>query len=66
MREVHSHDVLGALVIEHRLQPRLSCIKWQTVPAPLHCIENVLYEVAADVEALSVENVICRRWRANW
>ena len=63
---MHSHVILGPLVAKQRQQPWLSCIKWQTVPAPLHCIENVLYEVAADVEALSVENVICRRWRANW
>ena len=53
MREAHRHDVLGALVIEHRLQPRLRRIERQAVPALLHRLKDVLYEVAADVEPLS-------------
>ena len=45
MREAHSHIVLLPLVIEHRLQPRLSRIPWQALTAVLHRIEDILYEV---------------------
>ena len=47
MREAHRHVVLGALVFEHQLQPWLGRIQWQSVPSPLHCIEDVLYELTA-------------------
>ena len=47
-----------SLVVEHRLQPRLRRIKRQVVTAPLHRVEAVLYEVAADAKPL--------RRRARW
>ena len=53
MREAHRHVVFGTLVVEHRLQPRLGRIERQVIASLLDSIEDVLYEVAADVEPLA-------------
>jgi hypothetical protein len=53
MREAHRHVVFGTLVVEHRLQPRLGRIERHAIPSPLNSIEDILYEVAADVEPLA-------------
>ena len=53
MRETHRHDVLWALVVEHRYQPRLRRVERQVVPALLHRIQDVLEKGAAYIEGLS-------------
>ena len=44
--------------IEHILQPWLGGIPRQALPALLHRIEDILYEVATDVEPLYVVHVV--------
>ena len=52
MRQADSHSILCTLIFGHWQQPWLCGVQWQVVPCPLHRLEGVLYEIAADVEPL--------------
>ena len=65
MREAHRHLILRAVVVQQRLETRLGSADRQPVARLLHRLEDVLYEVAADVEALSFR-VGRGRERSRW